>query len=379
MLDSFFEILRRISAETPWLFPLCLGLMGACVGSFLNVVIYRAPRGISLSDPARSFCPSCGEMIPWYFNIPLFSWWILRGRCARCGNPISFRYWAVEAATALLFAGIGWLYDIEGLPTQVLLCGWAACTVALFAIDSEQMIVLPGQALLAAAFGLGAATLSPWLIDPDCVYAGDAAALSLMGGGVGFLLLKAAALAGRLFFGNKRREFGAESAWSLRESDDGNDIVLTLPDGEHLWSELFMEPSDRLYLDEATLTLGGKKRAEGTLAFTQETIESPQGEVFRLEDWNEAAGTCARLRLRREAMGSGDAWIALAIGALCGWQGALFSLAAGSILGLAWGLAVRVGRGKPMPFGPFMLAAAFVWLAGGREWWNAWVAGIGAM
>lgn len=378
MLDQLTEALRLAAAETPWLFPLCLGLMGACVGSFLNVVIYRVPRGISLADPARSFCPSCKEPIPWYFNIPLLSWWMLRGRCARCKRPISFRYWLVETATALLFAALAWLYDIEGVPTQILLCGWAACAIAMFAIDCEQMIVLPGLALLAAAFGLGAVALSPWLIDPECMYAGDAAVLGLAGAVAGYLILKVTALLGRLLFGRKRKEFEAGSEWELRESDDGEDIVLTLPDGEHRWSEIFLEPADRLYLDRATLTLGGKRRAEGTLVFTQEAIEAANGEVFRLEDWNEAGGTCARLRLRREAMGSGDAWIALAIGALCGWQGALFSLAAGSVLGIFWGIAARVGCGRPMPFGPFMLAAAFVWLAGGREWWNAWIAFVSA-
>lgn len=374
MTDSFTQLLRQISAETPWLFPLCLGLMGACVGSFLNVVIYRTPRGISLTDPARSFCPSCKAPIAWYCNIPLLSWWMLRGRCARCRQPISFRYWAVEALTALLFAGLAWYYDIEGLPTQILLCAWAATALAMFAIDCELMIVLPGMALLAAVFGMAAAALSPWLIDPECMQAVDALALGAAGAAAGFALLKGTALLGRLFFGRRQVTFEPGSPWSLHPTDDGDDIVLTLPDGRHLFSELFLENSDRLTLDGATLELGGKKRAEGALVFTQEAIETPNGEVFRLEDWDEAGGTCSALRTNRAAMGSGDAWIALAIGALCGWQGAVFALAAGSVIGLAWALVARIGFGKPLPFGPCMLAAAFLWLFGAREWWNAYVA-----
>lgn len=374
MLDSFTETLRQISAETPWLFPLCLGLMGACVGSFLNVVIYRSPRGISLADPPRSFCPSCKEPIPWYFNIPLVSWWVLRGRCARCHRPISFRYWAVEALTALLFAALAWHYDIEGLPTQILLCAWAAVALAIFAIDRELMIVLPGMALLGAIFGLGAVALSPWLIDPECMQAIDALALGAAGALAGFVLLKGTALLGRLLFGRKKLSFSAGSPWSLRPSADDEDIVLTLPDGDHLLSELLMEPADRLMLDHATLELGGKKRAEGTLVFSQEAIETPDGEIFRLEDWNAAGGICSAMRTSRSAMGSGDAWIALAIGALCGWQGALFALAAGSFIGLGWAAATRIGFGKPLPFGPCMLGAAFIWLFGAREWWNAYVA-----
>ncbi len=65
-----------------WLIPLIFGLMGACIGSFLNVVIYRTPLGISVNDPARSFCPECEEAIPWYLNIPVLSWLALRGKSA---------------------------------------------------------------------------------------------------------------------------------------------------------------------------------------------------------------------------------------------------------------------------------------------------------
>lgn len=379
MLNQITEILRHVSAETPWLFPVCLGIMGACVGSFLNVVIYRSPRGISLADPARSFCPSCKKPIPWYHNLPLLSWWILRGRCAQCKQPISFRYWVVEVLTALLFAALSWRYDIEGVPTQILLCAWAATAIAMFAIDCELMIVQPGMALLATVFGLAAVALSPWLIDPECMLAIDALALGAAGAAAGFVLLKAAALLGRLLFGRRKVPFEPGSPWSLRPSADGDDIILTLPDGEHPFSEFFMESSDRLMLDGATLALGGKERAKGTLIFTQEAIETPQGEVFRLEEWDEAAGTCATLRTSRAAMGSGDAWIALAIGALCGWQGALFALAAGSLIGLAWAAVARIGLGRPLPFGPCMLAAAFLWLFGAREWWNAYVAFVSGM
>lgn len=85
-----------------WLIPLIFGLMGACIGSFLNVVIYRTPLGISVNDPARSFCPECEEPIPWYLNIPVLSWLTLRGKSACCGTRISFRYCFVELLTALL-------------------------------------------------------------------------------------------------------------------------------------------------------------------------------------------------------------------------------------------------------------------------------------
>lgn len=76
---------------------------GLCIGSFLNVVIARLPQGKNIVFP-RSACPRCGHLIVWYDNIPIVSWLALHGRCRRCGGPISWRYPAVEAITAGLFA-----------------------------------------------------------------------------------------------------------------------------------------------------------------------------------------------------------------------------------------------------------------------------------
>ncbi|MEA2370371.1 MAG: leader peptidase (prepilin peptidase) / N-methyltransferase [Solirubrobacteraceae bacterium] len=80
------------------------GLFGAIIGSFLNVVVYRLPRGESLSTPG-SRCPSCETPIKPYDNVPVLGWLWLRGRCRSCQAPISARYPLVEAATAVLCAG----------------------------------------------------------------------------------------------------------------------------------------------------------------------------------------------------------------------------------------------------------------------------------
>ncbi|MFA7255250.1 MAG: prepilin peptidase [Candidatus Omnitrophota bacterium] len=76
-------------------------IVGAIVGSFLNVCIHRMPRDLSIVFP-RSFCPQCKGQIPWYHNIPLVSYLLLRGKCFRCRRPIAFRYFFVELTTALI-------------------------------------------------------------------------------------------------------------------------------------------------------------------------------------------------------------------------------------------------------------------------------------
>ena len=108
-------------------------VLGAIVGSFLNVVIYRLPAGLSVNEPRRSFCPHCKAQIAWYHNIPLFSWLLLRGKCARCAAPIAFRYFAVELLTAALFLVFWNRCEAAGafglvLPLWVLLAAAAAAS-----------------------------------------------------------------------------------------------------------------------------------------------------------------------------------------------------------------------------------------------------------
>src|SRR5437870_3284169 len=91
-----------------YLFDVFAFVVGAIVGSFLNVCIYRMPLGLSVNEPRRSFCPKCKYQIPWHRNLPLISWIALRAKCANCGARIPFRYFGVELLTAVLFLAV-WL------------------------------------------------------------------------------------------------------------------------------------------------------------------------------------------------------------------------------------------------------------------------------
>lgn len=168
-----------------WLSPWVLGLLGLCIGSFLNVVIHRLPRmmerqwwhdsvaqladgeswqritgrplpkaavavvaelersldtlpAYDLSRPA-SACPACGHRIRWYENLPLMSWLVLRGRCSACGTAIAVRYPLVELVTAVLFALAAWRFG--PVPVSLAWCAVLATLVALTAIDLDTMLL----------------------------------------------------------------------------------------------------------------------------------------------------------------------------------------------------------------------------------------------
>lgn len=137
----------------PWLVVACVAV-GLAVGSFLNVVVWRVPRGESVVRP-RSACPACGHPIRARDNVPLLSWLLLRARCRDCAAPISARYPLVEAGTAALFGLVAWRFGFSWdlLPFLYL----AAVAVALALIDLEHRrlpnaIVLPSYVVAAVAF-----------------------------------------------------------------------------------------------------------------------------------------------------------------------------------------------------------------------------------
>ena len=148
----------QFSAAFPWFFPIVAFVVGACVGSFLNVVIYRLPKEESIVTPG-SHC-ACGQPIAWHDNIPILSWLLLGGRARCCGRAFSARYPFVEFLTAALFAACWLRY-----PPVVAVCGWIflSALVAATFIDLDHFIIPDPFTYGLAAAGLVLSVLVPAL------------------------------------------------------------------------------------------------------------------------------------------------------------------------------------------------------------------------
>jgi leader peptidase (prepilin peptidase)/N-methyltransferase len=157
-------------------------VLGAVLGSFLNVVIHRLPRGESLVHP-RSRCPSCETQIAGYDNIPIVSWLVLRGRCRHCGARISPRYPAVELITAVVFAAV---VLVRGFDDDLIIeLPFVAALIALAGIDLDHKL-LPNKIVYPlAAWGIVAVLIAD---------SGDIVEHLVAGAGA-FLFLFAAVLA----------------------------------------------------------------------------------------------------------------------------------------------------------------------------------------
>src|SRR6266404_5478201 len=140
-----------------------MGVLGAMIGSFLNVVIHRLPREQSIVFP-NSTCPKCRSKIKAYDNIPILSFLILRGQCRACGAPISARYPAVEALTALLFVVVTW-HDGWSFALAFDLA-FAASILALIFIDAEHMILPNAITYPGILFAIITRILLPYLAGP---------------------------------------------------------------------------------------------------------------------------------------------------------------------------------------------------------------------
>jgi leader peptidase (prepilin peptidase)/N-methyltransferase len=365
-------------AHPVWFVPAFL--IGACIGSFLNVVIYRVPLGLSVNEPKRSFCPKCKAEIPMSLNIPLVSWLWLRGKCANCKAPIAFRYFGVELLTALLFTAIWWFVqgNLESLSNPSLQLGallplWimAALFVSITFIDAEHMVIPLPFTWACSIAGLAAAALWPKLpdfagwatLDPLVM---DGVKQSVIGWVIGFCGLWVIVRLGKMAFGNKKMEFPDPVEWRLIEPEGDEDPIWFEMNGEKLaWWDIFYRKTDRLIIECSELRLNGEEVQAGTLTIREDGIELPDGRKLTIEEVRALDGKSAKAVIPREAMGFGDVHLMGSIGAFFGWTGVFFSVFAASLLAIVAAVLGRIGFGRPLPFGPFLILGAFIWIFGG--------------
>lgn len=170
-------------------------LAGLCLGSFLNVCIYRIPRDLSLIAP-RSFCPNCSEPIAFYDNVPLLSFLCLRGRCRHCRSKISWRYPLVELLTALTTAALAHQWRAENPCWIVVSVLAGAMLIALSFIDWDTFLIPDLFSLGLLGLGLLSSVLNPIFEGPWI----QKALLSLAGAALGLGLSWATAYAGEKIF-----------------------------------------------------------------------------------------------------------------------------------------------------------------------------------
>ncbi|MBN8248396.1 MAG: prepilin peptidase [Verrucomicrobia bacterium] len=352
-----------------WIFAFTA--LGLIVGSFLNVVIHRLPAGASVVTPP-SHCPHCQTRIPLRFNLPVISWLALRGRCAFCHAAIPVRYLLVEVLTGALFLA-NWLVFGHDQPWMaVALCVLFAGFIAATFIDLEHLII-PDEITLggaAAGFLLSAAV-------PALQGASDpmtAMKRSALGMAAGAGLVYAVLRLGKLAFGRHRMTLPEGSEVLFLESG------LVLPSGEMPYGEIFYRPSDAVRLHARRVELADRCYRDcevEVLLAAHPAVLRIGGEEFRAEEEPYLRVETRRIELPREAMGLGDVKFMAAIGAFLGWQAAVFSLFASAILGtvvavllIATGRQTLSGR---LGYGPYIAAAAMIWVYGGNEFARRWL------
>ena len=200
------------------LFSMLAFFWGACVGSFLNVCIYRIPLDLSVVTP-RSHCPSCKKQIAWYHNIPIFTYLSLRGKCAYCGEKITPRYVLVEILVAILFLLVWFKFEIVAgyIPPLgmeafsnpfLILVYWLVISGLVLGtfVDFEHMIIPDRVTLGGIAAGLILSILVPALHGKETILASLIA--SLIGLVVGWGSLWLVAVIGKAIFKKDAMGFG---------------------------------------------------------------------------------------------------------------------------------------------------------------------------
>lgn len=371
------ELIGRI-VSTFFLFA-----FGACVGSFLNVVVYRLPAGLSVVTPP-SRCPLCGGRLSWRENLPVIGWLLLRGRCKHCREPISIQYPLIETLIGCLFAGTyllfyaspseSWLAQIGGgwwrgqgfaysWPAYIAFMFLFAGLIAMTLTDARTFTIPIEITRTVTLVGLAAAVVQPlmptmwkakglWFVAPLPGWVGVGVGI---GGAVGALLACLLLALGRLpvsfadydqfvkeddplsSYPHARREMGKELRFVAV-------ILLGCFLGWLVGRALGLKQPPLFWSSVGSSCLGFV--VGGGIVWTIRILGS--------------------YAFNREAMGMGDVHLLAAVGAVLGWRDSLFIMGMAPIVALAWvfagWLAKRILklRFHEIPLGPHLAVATFL-------------------
>jgi leader peptidase (prepilin peptidase)/N-methyltransferase len=349
---------------------LCFFALGCMVGSFLNVCIYRMPLDLSVVSPP-SHCPHCKYSIPFYLNVPLLTWLMLRGKCKNCGAPISPRYFIVELLTGVAFLGCWLEFGVANhpLPTLALALVYAIFLAGLICatfIDFEHFIIPDEITLGGIVAGFAASFLLPELQGAHTP--GEGMIKSVLGAVVGAVVIYGILRLGKLLFGRQKLPLPPDTKIVFTET------AVCLPDREISYEEIFYRKSDKIILQARTVELVDRCYWNVTVRLSP-TVLRIGDEKINPDEVHCLEAVSAEITLPREAMGLGDVKFLGAIGAFIGWQGAVFSLMVSSMIGAAVGIILILLRKREwssrMPYGPYIAAAAVIWLFGGKKFFHA--------
>lgn len=366
-----------------WIIVVFLFMFGCCIGSFLNVVIYRLPREKSLVHPG-SACPRCDKAIRFYDNIPLLSWLALRAKCRYCKAPISPRYFIVELLTGSVFLGVYLVYFHTGIrPTMGAEGSWfvyalhlvlIAAFIAASGIDLELWIIPLSICWFVTAAGLIGSAAGGYLLDPLAIKeysllptaspgTGAMAVGAAIGLGIGWLLLRTGAL--------KRSYEQTEAEGKDATPSDGHGRPAGPgPFDEPQYNHRLEALREVLFLLPILVGAILAKRILGSSGsigtWWSDLLAHPAvcgllGSLFGYfvgcaAVW--ATRVLGTLAFGKEAMGLGDVHLMGAAGAVVGPVMVVIAFFIAPFFGLGWALSQMLSKKiRQIPYGPFLSLA----------------------
>jgi len=364
-LEAIFD--ARHWAAVPFHFwSISFFIVGSIVGSFLNVCIHRMPLNQSIVSPS-SHCPHCKYAIPFYLNVPLVTWLWLRGKCRNCGAAISPRYFLVELLTGIAFLGCWLGFGRQSAALAVVYCFVLAGFIVATFIDFEHFIIPDEITIGGIVVGFVGSLLIPSIhhtssrpLSIERCFVGV-----LVGAGLVYGILRL----GKLLYGRQKFDLAPKTRVFFTES------FVRLPERDIPYEEIFYRKSDTIVLQAHSVELVDRCYWKVPVRLSPHLLRI-NDDTFEPESIPCLEVVTDQIVVPREAMGLGDVKFMAAIGAFLGWEGVIFALMLSAVFGAAVGISLILLRksewSSRLPYGPYIAAAATVWIFAGPQiaiWW----------